>query len=157
MLSGEAPHGRRSPQPAARTLKLIAALALAAGLIAGCGEEDGGPVGADHAFAAGLTVTLDADGPGGEPPRTKQIACDTVEDCYGLEPADFDPVPPDAACTEIYGGPDRVELEGHFGGREVPATDFTRENGCEIERFDRLTELLLDVFPEYRPGAALAP
>jgi hypothetical protein len=114
-------------------------------------------VGADDAFAVDLTVTLDADGPGGEPPRTKDIACATPDACFGVDADTFDPVPPQTACTEIYGGPDTVELEGHIGEVDVPATEFTRTNGCEIERFDRLTELLAELYPDYRPGAALAP
>ena len=30
---------------------------------------------------------------------------------------------------------------------------FTRANGCEIDRFDRITPLLRELFPDYEPGA----
>ncbi len=138
-----------------------AALALilcGAALAVGCGEGDEPqPAAADHAFVVDLTVTLDPDGPGGAPELTKDVACETVEDCWGLELGDFEPVPPQTACTEIYGGPDRLEIEGHFGDEDVPATRFTRANGCEIERFERFGALLAELFPDYQPGASLAP
>ena len=54
----------------------------------------------------------------------------------------FAPVPPDMACTEIYGGPQKARVVGTVSGRRVWAT-FTRENGCEIARWDRLAPWLL--------------
>ena len=71
------------------------------------------------------------------------------------KPSDFAPIARHA-CTEIYGGPDEVTLEGTIGGEPVDAT-FTRANGCEIDRFDRITPLLEELFPDYKPGASLAP
>ena len=61
---------------------------------------------------------------------------------------------PGPACTEIYGGPDTLSIKGTIDGEPVDAT-FTRANGCEIERFDRFAELLKELFPDYRPGAAI--
>ena len=40
--------------------------------------------------------------------------------------------PPDAVCTEIYGGPQRARIVGTVAGKRVWAT-LTRTNGCEIE------------------------
>jgi hypothetical protein len=54
----------------------------------------------------------------------------------------FSPVPPDTACTEIYGGPQRARVVGAVAGRRVWAT-MRRTNGCEIERWDRLAPWLL--------------
>jgi subtilisin inhibitor-like len=46
------------------------------------------------------------------------------------------PVPPDVACTEIYGGPAVVFVTGVVEGRPVWAK-LRRDNGCEIDRWDR--------------------
>jgi Tol biopolymer transport system component len=49
----------------------------------------------------------------------------------------FRPVPPGTACTEIYGGPQVAEVRGRFRGRRVSA-QFTRTDGCQIERWNRV-------------------
>jgi hypothetical protein len=41
------------------------------------------------------------------------------------------------ACIEIYGGPQVAEVRGTFRGRQVAAR-FSREDGCQIERWDRV-------------------
>lgn len=53
----------------------------------------------------------------------------------------FQPVPPDTACTQIYGGPADALVTGVLGGRRVWVR-FNRENGCEISRWQRLVLLL---------------
>ena len=81
---------------------------------------------------------------------------DACQQVTALSPADLEPVPPDMACTEIYGGPDTLEVSGTLDGEEVEAT-FTRQNGCEIARFDPWVPILRDLFPDYRPGESLSP
>ncbi|HEX4746481.1 MAG TPA: SSI family serine proteinase inhibitor [Gaiellaceae bacterium] len=54
----------------------------------------------------------------------------------------FAPTPPDTACTEIYGGPQRARIVGTVGGKRV-WTIVTRTNGCEIGRWQRLSPWLL--------------
>ena len=54
----------------------------------------------------------------------------------------FTPVPPDAACTQIYGGPFAARVTGVVAGKSVWAT-FVRTNGCHISRWDRLSPWLL--------------
>ena len=49
----------------------------------------------------------------------------------------FRPVPKDAACTEIYGGPQTAFVTGRLRGRRVRAS-FNRHDGCEIGRWDRV-------------------
>ncbi len=49
----------------------------------------------------------------------------------------FRPVPKDAACTEIYGGPQTAFVTGRLQGRRVRAS-FNRHDGCEIGRWDRV-------------------
>jgi hypothetical protein len=49
----------------------------------------------------------------------------------------FAPVPKDVACTEVYGGPQVADVRGRFRGRPVSA-HFSRTDGCEISRWDRV-------------------
>ncbi len=55
----------------------------------------------------------------------------------------FAPIPRDAACTQVYGGPDIAHVVGKLRGRRVDAT-FRRTDGCEVARWDRIDFL----FPE---------
>jgi hypothetical protein len=139
--------------------RAIAALAIALSLAgaAGCGGDDE----SSPAEATELAITLDADGPGGESAETAEITCPGAnappQACAAIRELPDDPaapVPLDTPCTEIYGGPDVVELEGTLEGEEVDA-ELTRENGCEIERFDHFLPLLAALFPEYEPGASI--
>jgi hypothetical protein len=126
---------------------------------AGCGDEDDEGGSDSGSGATELSVTLDPDGPGGQEAMTESVACEAGADespCANLTAEDMAPVPPATACTEIYGGPDEATLDGTIAGEPVTAI-FTRANGCEIERFDRITPLLRELFPEYTPGASLAP
>lgn len=52
------------------------------------------------------------------------------------------PVPAGAVCTEIYGGPQVARVVGMLDGRKVWAR-FTRTNGCQISRWDKLSPWLL--------------
>jgi hypothetical protein len=54
----------------------------------------------------------------------------------------FASTPPKTACTEIYGGPQRARIAGTIGKRRV-LTTVTRTNGCEIDRWTRLSPWLL--------------
>jgi Subtilisin inhibitor-like len=49
----------------------------------------------------------------------------------------FRPVPRGAVCTQIYGGPQVAEVHGSLRGSAVTAT-FTRRDGCQIHRWDRV-------------------
>ena len=52
------------------------------------------------------------------------------------------PVPAGSICTQIYGGPQVARVVGYLQGRRVWAR-FTRENGCQIARWNRLSPWLL--------------
>jgi len=54
----------------------------------------------------------------------------------------FTPLPKNAVCAEIYGGPQRARVVGTVNGRRVHAM-FTRTNGCEISRWQRISPWLL--------------
>jgi subtilisin inhibitor-like len=54
----------------------------------------------------------------------------------------FAPLPKNVVCTEIYGGPQRARVVGTVDGKRVWAT-FTRANGCEISRWQRIAPWLV--------------
>lgn len=159
MLPAEAPRARRRPR---LLLRALIALALGAAALAACGEdEDGGEAGGGPpAGESRLEVTLAPRGAAGGRERMATASCEgearACEQLEALQPADLYPVDPSTPCTEIYGGPDEVRIRGTLDGEPVNAL-LTRVNGCEIDRFERLVPLLRELFPGYRPGAALNP
>jgi Subtilisin inhibitor-like len=133
---------------------LLLVLALAMG---------GGATGTTAAPAAkpvSLTITFWADeqtplrferrtlrcNPRGGSLPTRKVACRRLAD---MTPSAFAPVPVDAVCTQVYGGPQKAVVKGTFGSRRIWAS-FRRRNGCEIDRWNRFTPWLL-------PTAGLAP
>lgn len=48
----------------------------------------------------------------------------------------FAPVPPDAVCTQLYGGPAVALVRGTYRDRRI-WTWFRRRDGCEISRWNR--------------------
>ena len=164
MLSPEAPGEPRDPLIVPRALAAFGALAAGLALAAGCGDDEGD----DETTAPGssgeggteLTVTLDVDGPGGQDALSETVSCDdssSDEACEAageLEVADLAPVAPDTPCTEIYGGPDELRIEGTLNGDPVDET-LTRANGCEIDRFQAAVPLLAALYPDYVPGQGL--
>ena len=47
----------------------------------------------------------------------------------------------DEVCTQIYGGPERMVVQGTAEGEPVEL-EVTRANGCQIARYDLLQEAL---------------
>ena len=162
MLPGEASRTGRGPLIVLRALAL--ALIVAALGAAACGDSDeAGSGDAPGQGESSLTVTLDPDGPDGNAEElTEEVSCEDGSGgpvCEAVAAIDVDalePVSPNVACTEIFGGPDTASLEGSIEGETVDV-DLTRANGCEIERFDAAIPLLRELFPDYEPGASLAP
>lgn len=54
----------------------------------------------------------------------------------------FAPLPPNMACTQVYGGPQKARVVGRVSGKLVRAT-FTRSDGCQIGRWNALSPWLL--------------
>jgi len=54
----------------------------------------------------------------------------------------FARLPRNIVCTEIYGGPQRARVVGTVNGRRIFAT-FARSNGCEIDRWQRISPWLV--------------
>lgn len=131
-------------------------------LAAGCGDDDG-PAPAANEAETELEITVDPDGDGPKEPLEGLIECPggaaPPAACAAIAELPDDPavpVPPDAICTEIYGGPDVVTLSGTLEGEPIDA-ELTRANGCEIDRFERFAGVLEALFPGYRPGSELKP
>lgn len=53
----------------------------------------------------------------------------------------FAPVPQDAICTQIFGGPDEALVTGVHKGRRIFAA-FNRRDGCQIARWNRHQPIL---------------
>jgi hypothetical protein len=132
------------PRPAQAILALgagVVAVMLAAGC-GGSGDAGSGP--------GTLTIAFSPSGEGGDA-RELELRCDppagTVPDpagaCAELGAMEdpFAPVPGSTACTEIYGGPQVITVRGTWSGRPVDAR-FSRVDGCQIERYDRLVGAL---------------
>ena len=153
MLPRQAPLLRRRAELAVRPLKALAAAAVCV-LIAGCGDDDSSYSPIEETE---LTITL-YDGGSGEPGERAEVSCPGANApqaaCRAIEELPEDPaapVPAGTPCTEIYGGPDVVTIEGTLQTEAIDAR-LTRENGCEIERFERFGPLLAALFPDYEPG-----
>lgn len=86
------------------------------------------------------TYELQCDPSGGDHPQPKQ-ACATLAKA-GAEV--FDPISEKQPCTMIFGGPQSATVTGTYEGKKVDAS-FTRENGCEIGRWDKLGTTFFDV------------
>ena len=158
MLPAEAHGATRPARLAARALVplglgVVAALALGVG----CGDDDDGDS-AVNFTGTELHIGLDPDGPGGVEPKAAIVSCEPADGsaCGRLSATDFAPIDPQTPCTEIYGGPDEVEIAGVIGDEPVDTT-LTRANGCEIERFEPIVPVLKEQFPSYEPGSAIAP
>ena len=117
--------------------------------LAACGEESGsdGIASGGSAPVTQLTVRVDPDGKGPEPARQARISCDADgrgEGCAaaaGLRPADFEPTAADVACTEQFGGAQTAKVSGSLEGERVEGS-FSRHDGCEIARWDKLAAVL---------------
>jgi hypothetical protein len=120
-------------------------------LVLGCALALLAPV-ADASSATSLTIThiADVDRPtervrwtlrcdpvGGTHPRRVAVCGELAR----LGRAAFRPVPPDKACTQVFGGPQVAIVSGHMGGRRVWAR-LSRVDGCQVARWDRVPGLL---------------
>ena len=100
-----------------------------------------------------LTVTYWASGPGAGAPVRWTLRCSPARGsllhaaaaCARLARVGrrvFAPVASNAVCTQIYGGPQVGLVVGVVEGRRVWAK-LQRRNGCEIERWNRVSPWLL--------------
>jgi hypothetical protein len=128
-------------------LALVIVIALVvAGLVAITSGSAGGS-------STSIRVSYWEDGSLGAPDTSWTLRCNPARGtlprpsraCTKLDAGGADlfaPIPPNAICTEIYGGPQRARIVGSVGGKRVWAT-LERTNGCHISRWERLSPWLL--------------
>jgi hypothetical protein len=133
---------------------MLAVLATAALSACGSGEEAGTATPPVTEQGTVLTISVVADE--GAAPNVMELTCDPAGGdhpnaeaaCTKLAAADgqaaFKPTPEDQACSMIFGGPQTATIAGTYQGADVNAT-FSRENGCEINRWDALGTEVFDV------------
>jgi hypothetical protein len=125
------------------------AIPFAAIALAACGE-DGTPATGGGDNLATLVIRVDDDGDGPNAPRELKLDCDAPTDsaacgaAAGTSAADLAPTEAGTACTQLYGGPETASIKGTIRGEEVDAT-FSRRDGCEIARWERVAPLLDEV------------
>jgi hypothetical protein len=124
------------------------ALLAAAALFAACGSDE--PAKTTSSGLANLTVTLDNDGPKGAPAKELKLSCEKPTDSQACKTVsaitrdDLAPTPAGMACTQIFGGPETATITGTLRGSAVSAR-FSRSDGCEIQRWQRVQPLLAEV------------
>ena len=91
----------------------------------------------------------------GASPHTYQLTCDPAggdhpqpaEACAILQKVGvkvFDPIAKDTVCSQVYGGPQTATVKGSVDGNAIDAI-FTRRNGCEIARWEKLGTTFFNV------------
>jgi hypothetical protein len=130
------------------TRAVLAAVAAAAMLVGGAAPA----LAADQPPQPRTRLTVIVQAAPTEPASFHTLSCvpaqgtyrDPAATCAALDQvtaATLAPVPADATCTKIYGGPQRAVVAGLWRGRPVLAT-FDRSDGCEIARWDAMATLL---------------
>lgn len=125
-------------------------MGLCLSLMSGCGllaeSSDSGSGTSTTAAATDLAIRVWPQGQGR--PRTWTLRCDPAGGslpaaraaCSQLSREALRPLPRDAICTQIYGGPQRARVTGRIDGEPIDAR-FSRSNGCEIHRWDSVRYL----------------
>ncbi|WP_156727921.1 SSI family serine proteinase inhibitor [Streptomyces apocyni] len=106
----------------------------------GVQEPDRLIVTATGAGGEGAAYELECAPVGGTHPSAGE-ACEVLERAAAEGRDPFAPVPEDAMCMMIYGGPETARVTGTWQGRPVDAT-YERTDGCEISRWDSLGAVL---------------
>jgi hypothetical protein len=118
----------------------VVLLVVVMALLAGCGEDDQEPAATPAGSSAVADLVVEVE-PGG---KRATVRCDAEADCpeiAAVKPQVFEPTPGNVACTQQYGGPETATVKGTFKGEEVDAK-FSRENGCEISRWEDAAPIL---------------
>jgi hypothetical protein len=134
-----------------KTLIVVAVVAVTLAATA-CGDEasPGAAPQTTNPTGTSLTITFDGDGKGTDV-KTWTLTCDPAGGdhpdaagaCAALAAAKdpFAPVPKDAVCTDIYGGPSVATIKGSWRGQPVDAR-YSREDGCQISRWDAVQKAI---------------
>ncbi len=135
-----------------RALLLVAPLFL----LTACAQSGGGaaaqPTADSPTPASGDSLIVTVDRGDGREPEKYTLSCDGGQPSThpDAEPAcahlagltdPFAPIPSDAVCTEIYGGPQTARITGTWAGEPVDL-GLSRVDGCRIAQWERLGPLL---------------
>ena len=125
------------------TLAVFAALAAT-----GCGEDDEQPASpSPQAALADLSVRVDPDGTGAKKPLTAEVTCDAPGDsevCAAVANLTADAFAPTGSARPARSSTAARRprpVTGTLRGEKVDAR-FSRENGCEISRWQDVAPLL---------------
>ena len=124
-------------------MRALAAVAVVAAVAVGLARASTG---------ASLTVVYWPDGRTGDGASRWTLRCAPAGGTHpspaaacrklaALGDAAFRPVPGDAVCTQVFGGPQQALVAGTYRGRRI-WTRFNRKNGCQISRWNRHVPVL---------------
>lgn len=127
---------------------LLVLLAITA-VVAACGSGSS----AATARSPSLTVTYWPNGTHAGTPMTWRLRCGPAGGtlprpaaaCRRLAEGGarlFAGVPKNVMCAQVYGGPQAARVVGWLGGTRISAR-FSRSDGCQLERWNRLSPWLL--------------
>jgi outer membrane lipoprotein SlyB len=128
-------------------LRLAPLIAIGALGLAGCGDSGSGEDSGSTPASDQTRLTISYRATPNSEPTIARVACDgnsrgkACRAVARIPVGTWQPVPADRACTEIYGGPQTVRVAGMVAGRGIDA-DFSRVDGCEIDRWDEIAALL---------------
>jgi hypothetical protein len=131
-------------------MRFLLACLIAAALVGGCGADEPTRAPATPTPSSGLadlTLVVDGDGSGPQGSKEVEVRCEEAQDSAlctgvaGLGRSDFEPTPPRTACTQQYGGPQTARVTGTLRGERIDGR-FSRENGCEIARWEAVVPVL---------------
>ena len=129
--------------------RLAVALVVAVAFLVGCGSASS----AGTAANTSLTITYWPTGPSGAAKKTWRLRCvpaggtlpRPAAACRRLAEGGarlFAGVPKNVMCAQVYGGPQAARVVGWLGGTRISAR-FSRSDGCQLERWNRLSPWLL--------------
>ena len=127
----------------------VLALAAAGAVLVGCGSASS----AGTSAATSLTITYSPHGSHAGATKTWRLRCGPAGGtlprpavaCRRLAaggPKLFAAVPKDVVCAQIYGGPQTARVVGTLDGKRIAAA-FSRVDGCQIGRWNRVSPWLL--------------
>lgn len=103
-------------------------------------------------FGTALVIAYWPDGKAFGPPSVGYLTCEpdggTLKDpgaacdVLGASVDPFAPIPSNVACTQIYGGPELMRVQGRYRDETVDAV-FARTDGCRITRWELVASHLI--------------
>ena len=126
---------------------LVLPLVLASAAACGSHDASAGPAEQPSARAPATDLTVSVTAKPGAKPHEWRLKCnppggshpDAKKACAALAKAKnpFKATPKNRMCTQIFGGPQKAQIDGTWNGAKVDAT-FSRKNGCEIDRWNAI-------------------